>query len=179
MDPVGILAIFVGGVVCIFGYRIFQDALPLWGAVTGAAFSVYLSTIFYPLPGGVLQITVPQAVAAGIGALLGLLMARYIPFVIVFMTGAVLGGLLANFTYPLLMRGQTSLVVVILAAAVAGLLAVRFQELVMIVATAFLGALGLVYGIYLLVNMDVIWLAIIFFILGFGGAAAQYKDAHP
>lgn len=179
MDPVGIIAIFVGGVVCIFGYRIFQDALPLWGAVTGAAFAVYLSTVFYPFPGGVPQVTVPQAVAAGVGALLGLLLARYIPFVIVFMTGAVLGGLLANLGYPMLMRGQTSLVVVVIAAAVAGLLAVRFQELVMIVATSFLGALGLAYGLFLLIRIDLIWLALIFFLLGFGGAAAQYKDAHP
>lgn len=179
MDPIGIIAIFVGGVVCVFGYRIFLDALPIWGALTGAAFLVYLSTIFYPFPGGVPQVTVPQAVAAGVGVVLGLLLARFIPTVLVFMTGAVLGGLVADVGYPMLMRGQTNLVVTIAAAAVAGILSVRFEELVMIVATAFLGSLGLAYGLYLLTRMDLIWLAIIFFILGFGGAATQYKDAHP
>lgn len=179
MDPIAIIAIFVGAVVCIFGYRIFQDALLLWGAVAGAAFSVFISTVFYPFPGGIPQFTTPQAIAAGIGALIGLILARFAPFIIVFITGAILGGMISSIGYPMLMRGQSNLVVDVLVGAVAGFLAVRFQELVMIVATSFLGALGLAYGLYLLTRLDLIWVTIIFFVLGFGGAASQYKEAHP
>lgn len=179
MDPVAIIAIFVGAVVAIFGYRIFQDALPVWGAAAGAFFAVYLSTVFYPFPAGALQLTLPHIIAGIIGALAGLVLARFVPFVIVFITGTVLGGMLTNIGYPMLMRGQTNLVVVVLVAAIAGFLAVRFQELVMIIATSFLGALGLTYGLFLLTGLDLVWLTVIFFVLGFGGATAQYKDAHP
>lgn len=179
MDPLAIILLFVGAVICIFGYRIFQDALPLWGAVVGGAFAVYVSTLFYPFPGGVLQVTVPQLVALAIGVALGLVLARFVPFIIVFITGAAMGGLVTSVGYPILMRGQSNLVVVVLAAAAAGFLAVRFQEIVMIVSTAFAGALGVVYGISLLTSLDVIWLVLLFFALGFGGAATQYKDAHP
>lgn len=179
MDPVAIILLFVGAVVCIFGYRIFLDALPLWGAVVGGAFAVYVSTLFYPLPGGLLQMAGPQLIALAIGVVLGLVLARFVPFIIVFITGAAMGGMVTSVGYPMLMRGQSNLVVVVLVAAAAGVLAVRFQEVVMIVSTAFAGALGVVYGVRLIANLDMIWLVLLFFALGFGGAATQYKDAHP
>lgn len=179
MDPVAIILLLVGAVICIFGYRIFTDALPLWGAVVGGAFAVYVSTLFYPFPGGVVQAAAPQLIALSVGVVLGLVLSRFVPFIIVFITGAAMGGLVTSVGYPMLMRGQSNLVVVVLVAAVAGVLAVRFQEVVMIVSTAFAGALAVVYSIRLLTSLDTIWLVLLFFLLGFGGAATQYKDAHP
>jgi hypothetical protein len=170
------LVVFAGGIMAFMGYRIFSDVLSLWGFLIAGGFGAYLSTLFVRPPGGAFQVTVPLAVGFAVGGLVGLLLARYIKGVIVFLTGGMLGILVGTQGMSLIGQRPDTLLAAGLAVAF-GLAAIRFEEIVLIISTSFVGAAAIMYGVTQLVTINPILAAVAFFLAGFFGAAAQYKDA--
>src|SRR5512140_283502 len=166
-----IIAIFVGGVMALTGYRLFLDVLRLWALLIMGAFGAYLSTFFYPPPVP-FGFTLPLAVGFFVAGILGVIFAHPLKGVILFLTGAMLGILLGTAGLALIGQHQNLLLALILAV-VFGLLAVKFDEIVLIISTSFVGAALIYYGVSLLLSLNPIIYAIIFFVAGFFGAAAQ------
>jgi hypothetical protein len=179
MDPVSILALFVGGVAAFFGYRLITDAIRIWGFIIGAALFVFVATNVFHLAGSLTNITLPMGIAALAGGILGAIAAGPLSIVIIFISGMALGIALGEVAFPYLSRGPENMLITTVLALFTGLLAVKFQEVVLIVTTAFLGALAVIYGARNLMSIELLPAVIAYFIIGFLGAAAQYKTEHP
>jgi hypothetical protein len=138
LDAVMIVLIPIGGIVCLFGYHVFKFVLALIGGVVGGAFGLFLGTGMFtegPL------VYVVAAVGAGVGALLTLAL----HFVGVFLIGAVLGAIV-GFGVNVAGGGNPEALTLAIAAVVGGILALALQRLTITVATAMLGAWGVVIG---------------------------------
>lgn len=179
MDPVSVLAVFGGAIATFFGYRLITDAIRIWGFVIGGAFFAFLATSMFHLPGSVSNITAPFLIAVIVGGILGAVIAGPLSIVIIFISGAFLGVALGEVVFPLVTRIPENMLLTVVLALITGLLAVGFQEVVLIVTTAFVGALLMVYGARNLVSIEILPAVIVFFLIGFLGAAAQYKTEHP
>jgi hypothetical protein len=179
MDPVAIVLVFLGGVIGFFGYPMVTSAIRVWGFLTGGAFLTALALILAHMPGSFTQPTVQMGIVFLVGGAIGALIAGPLSVVIIFLSGMALGWLFGTYVYPFVTRGEESTILTVILGLISGLLAVSFQEVVLIVTTAFFGALMVVYGLRMMVGIDMLWLVIIFFLLGLFGAAAQYKSIHP
>ena len=125
-------------------------------------FGAYLSTLIVRPPGGAFQVTVPLAVGFAAGGLVGLLLARYIKGVIVFLTGGMLGILVGTQGMSLIGQRPDTLLAAGLAV-VFGLAAIRFEEIVLIISTSFVGAAAIMYGVTQMVTINPILAAVAFF----------------
>jgi hypothetical protein len=177
-QTIPVIAIFIGGVIALTGYRLFTDVLRLWALLISGAFGAFIVTRFYPLPPGPFQFTLPLAVGFLVAGVLGVLLAHPLKGLILFLSGAMLGGLIGTEGYFLLTQREEPLLAISLVVAF-GLLAIKFEDFVLIVSTAFVGAAGVVYGVLQLLNMEPIVAVIVFFATGFLGVWMQYRDAHP
>lgn len=175
MDPIAVVAVFGGGVTAFMGYRMFLDMLRLWGALIAGIFGALVVVYLDPAAGGPFHISVPLAIGFGVGAVIGAVLANPLKVVIVFLTGFLAGGLVGTVGYNMVTGGSNLLLAIGLGAAL-GLIAIRFEDVVLIVSTAFLGSAAAIYGLTVLVTVDRLIAIIIFFLLGFFGAAAQYRD---
>lgn len=179
MDPVSVLALFAGGIAAFFGYRLITDAIRVWGFFIGAALFGFVAINVFHLPGGLTNITLPLFIAALVGGILGAVVAGPLSIVIVFISGSALGAVVGEVGYPLINKGVEVMLITVVLALFTGLLAVKFQEVVLIVTTAFIGALLMVYGARNLMSIEILPTVILYFLIGFLGAAAQYKTEHP
>jgi hypothetical protein len=179
MDPISILALFVGGIAAFFGYRLITDAIRVWGFFIGAAFFAFLAMNVLHLPGSLNNITLQLFIAFLVGGIFGAIISGPLSIVIIFISGTALGAALGEIAYPLVSRGPENMLITVILAVITGLLAVKFQEVVLIVTTAFLGALAMVYGARSLMTIEILPSVVAFFLIGFVGAAAQYKTEHP
>ncbi len=179
MDPLAILIVFLGGLICFFGYTMIHSAIRAWGFFIGGVFFVILAIGLLKMPGGINQLTPQMGIVFVVGGVIGALIAGPLSAVIVFLSGMALGFFLGNYVYPFVSRGQESTLLTVVLALGTGFLSVKFQEVVLIVTTAFVGAVMVIYGARLLAPLEVLPAVIVFFLLGFFGAAAQYKSAHP
>jgi hypothetical protein len=131
------MVLLLGGIVaCFFGYRMFRLVLAIFGFILGA---LAASSVFGPSDAG------PMIAAALVGGLLGaaLFIAAY--FVGVALVGAGLGAVAANLLFTA--SGRDPHFLVILFFAVVGAVASMYlQRYVLIVGTAFGGALTLLHG---------------------------------
>jgi hypothetical protein len=123
---------------CFFGYAIFRVTVTFWGIVGGmiggelAAQSLGLHT------GGIIAAVVVGGILGGVGAFLLYLAAV---FVAGFMFGVTLGMLiLANFNHEVALLSSCVIGVI------AGVLAVKLQRVVLILATSLLGAFRALLG---------------------------------
>lgn len=177
MDPVAIIAVFAGGVTAMMGYRMFIDMLRVWGLLLLGVFGAYIATLVFPAAGGDFHLSLPLATGFLIGGVIGALMAHSLKVVIVFLTGFLAGYLVGTFGYHMLFGTSNLLLAVGLGMAL-GLAAIRFEEIVLIVSTSFIGAAAAIYGIVTLItSIERLIAMIIFFLIGLFGAAAQYKDS--
>jgi len=129
------------------------------------------------------------------GGILGFLLAVPLYILFVFLTGAGLGGLMVMFVYNNIMGAQYNAVVLVVVALILGLTAIRFQEFVIMLATAFCGAYGIVYGTGVLLNpnnpnaglsltnlsgmtVQSLPYVLALFIVGLAGLFIQYRGEH-
>ena len=177
MDPVAIIAIFAGGVTALMGYRMFIDMLRVWGLLLLGVFGAYIANLLFPTAGGAFHLSVPLVTGFLIGGVIGVLVAHPLKVVIVFLTGFLAGYLLGTSGYHMLF-GTSNLLLAVGLGMILGLAAIRFEEIVLIVSTSFIGAAAVIYGIVTLIpSTERLIALIIFFLIGFLGAAAQYKDS--
>lgn len=139
------IAILLGVLNCFFGYRFFKFILGTWGFLVGSA-----------LAGGIaFALSHNQIIAIVVGVIGGAIggttfVSMY--FIGVFGVGAVFGGLCGSVILGSIEVGQWTGVLIIAAAAIGvGLVALLLQKLLISVATAFLGAGGIVGGLYYLI----------------------------
>ncbi|MDX9833382.1 MAG: DUF4203 domain-containing protein [Anaerolineae bacterium] len=136
---VAILTIAFGLLNCFFGYRIFRFMLALWGLVLGAYVGV---TVAGNLADGQLLWVIVGGV---VGAILGAVLMSFLYFLGVFVVGAAAGAVLAD-AIGLAAGIDMPTLVVIIVAVVVGIIALILQRVVLILATAFLGAWAVVSG---------------------------------
>jgi len=179
MDPIPVIAVFFGAILCFFGYPMIQSAIRVWGFIVGGLFAILFAIAVLKIPGGVNQLTPQMGIAFAVGGILGAIVAGPLSVVIIFMSGTALGWVIGSLGYTYFTRGQESTLLAVTLALVTGLLSIRFQEVVMIATTACVGAVLFIYGANSLMQLEMLWLAIIFFLALFFGAAAQYKSVHP
>ena len=179
MDPTPFIAVFLGAVICFFGYPMIHSAIRVWGFLTGGIFVTAVAIALFKMPGGLNQFTVPMGITFAAGGILGALVAGPLSAVIIFLSGAAMGWMLGAYAYPLLSRGAEITILTVSLALIVGLLAARFQEVVLIIGTSFIGAVMVIYGAQMVMPLEMLWLAILFFLFVFFGAAAQYKSIHP
>ena len=179
MDPIAFLAIVVGGVLCFFGYPMINSAIRVWGFFITGVGAVLFAVGLLHVPGSLTQLTVQMGVFFVVGGVIGALIAGPLSVLIIFLSGSALGALIGSFGYPLITSGQENTILTIGLALVTGLLAVRFQDIVLIVTTAFVGAAMMIYGVITLSNLGMLPAMGLFFVAGLGGAAAQYKSIDP
>jgi hypothetical protein len=143
--PAAIVLLLSGIVACFFGYRMFRLVLAIFGFILGA---LAASSLFGPSD------TAWMIGAAVLGGIVGsgLFIAAY--FVGVALVGAGLGTLLAHLAFSASSREPH--VLIIMFCAVAGAVASTYlQRYVVILGTAFGGALTIVHGALALVGSRV------------------------
>ncbi len=190
MDPMAIVEIFIGGVLAFLGYRLVVDVLRLWGFIVGGIIGVLITwllripggpTLFtarVPISNSNVVITLSMLIGFVVLGALGAIFANRIKVLIAFMIGFLGAYGVGSFLYVVFM-GSSNLLIGLGFGAVIGLLGVRWEEVVLIVSTAFLGAAAVVLGVLaILPGTNNIIATILFFLVGFFGAAAQYRDAH-
>jgi len=198
MDPFAIVALFAGGVIAFTGYRIYLDIQRFWGFLLIGAVGAYFATLLFPEAGGAFHLSIPLGAGFLIGGVIGALIARQLSVVIVFLTGF-LGGYAAVTTiYNLVVTsigmvrtgsnagggsglqltfGGPAFFVALAIGALIGAIAIRWEDVTLIIAMSFIGAALAIYGAASLLNIQPLIAVIIFFLIGLFGAAAQYTDA--
>jgi hypothetical protein len=179
MDPIALLAVIVGGIACFFGYRLITDAIRIWGFVILGAFAVLVATSALGLPGSLTQPSVQMIAVFVVAGVVGALIAGPLSVVIIFISGMALGAAIGEVGLPLIPGVRENMLITVTLALVTGVLAVGFQEITLIVTTSFVGAMMVAYGGSKLAVIEILPLVILSFVLGFFGAAAQYKNEHP
>jgi hypothetical protein len=178
MDPIAIMALFFGAIICFFGYPMIHSAIRVWGFLIGGIFGLIIALAVFKIPGGLNNLTTPMGIAFGVGGIVGTLIAGPLSAVIIFLTGTALGWGVGYYV-PMIVHWPENFLLAVSLALVTGLLSIRFQEEVLILSTAFAGAVMFIYGAVSLMRLEMLWLAVIFFLALFFGAAAQYKSIHP
>lgn len=140
-----VLSIALGLLNCFFGYRIFKVLLGIYGFGLGMVVGFLVADT-------VAQGRVPwPVVGAVVGGVVGATLLVLLYFLGVFVVGAVAGALLANLVGTALGIPMPDLVILIVAAVV-GIIALVLQRAAIILATAFSGAWGVVGGTALLLT---------------------------
>jgi hypothetical protein len=134
-----LLAVAIGVLYCFFGYRLFKIILGIAGFIWGAG-----------LVGGVVftltQSTLIAIIAGVLGGVLFAVLAVVLYYIGVFILGAYLGGALGIFIMAFF--GLATPVWLLLVLAIAGgVVAVIFKRFMIIVASAFVGAWAIVFGV--------------------------------
>jgi len=175
-------AILLGVVQCLFGYRIFRVIIGIIGFILGGLLAGYL----------VYNLTDSQlfgVIAGVVGGLIGLGLMAGLYSVGVFLIGAYFGGVAVSALFALGGGSAPGWLVVVLAI-IAGVLAVLFQKLMIVLATSFVGAWWAVSGLAAIAgviemqslramplgleNAGTGWL-IGWFVLGLVGVIVQYR----
>ena len=179
MDPIAFLAIVAGGVICFFGYPMISSAIRVWGFIIAGVGAVLVAVGLFHIPGSLTQVTPQMGVVFVVGGIVGALIAGPLSIVIIFISGTALGALIGGYGYPIVTRGQENTLLTVVLALITGMLAVRFQDVVLIVTTAFVGAALMIYGAMAMSSLEMLPALGIFFLAGLFGAAAQYKSINP
>jgi hypothetical protein len=179
VDPIAFVAIVLGGIICFFGYPMINSAIRVWGFVIAGAGCVLAAVGLFHVPGSLTNLTLQMGVIFVVGGIVGAIIAGPLSILIIFFSGTALGALIGAYGYPLVTRGAENTLLTVILALFTGLLAARFQEVVLIVTTAFVGAAMMIYGIRAMSAMEILPALAVFFVAGFFGAAAQYKSLNP
>jgi hypothetical protein len=177
MDPLSIIAVFAGGVTAFMGYRMFLDTLRVWGFLVLGTFGAYIATLVFPAAGGAFHLSIPLVAGILIGGVVGVIIAHPLKVVLVFLTAFLAGYLAVSTGYNMIWGGSNFLLAIGIAT-VLGAIAVRMEEITLIVSTSLIGAAAAIYGIVTLIGgINGLIGMIIFFLVWLFGAAAQYTDA--
>lgn len=179
------LSILVGTLQCFFGYRIFKFILGLLGFLLGFALTVTIGFNF-------IQEQVLVLLLGLVGGFIGAAIMVALYFVGVFLTGSLFGGVLGIVLYAVT-QSNPDPVAVLLLAVIAGVIALIFQKVMIIVSTGFGGAWIVVIGIAYFVtdtvylsNLEHIFLSggsilytilLCWFALGIAGVIVQYRSS--
>ncbi|MBE0698639.1 MAG: DUF4203 domain-containing protein [Anaerolineaceae bacterium] len=167
ITPTAAVMIVFGVIALIGGYSLFRSMLPLWGFILGGwlAFSFLPVVIHTPQA----KTAIFQAIAFIAGGIVGAAVAIPLYFVIVFLSGAALGGLagvmigaiidvggfnsvrqIMRFTemaFPPIPQTSTQFIMLAVFGLILGAAAINFQKFMVIASSSFLGSAALVSGL--------------------------------
>lgn len=202
VTPQGIILIIFGLFICLSGYSMFKSMLPLWGFILGGLVAI---TFAPGIMGQENPTLVFQIIAFVVGGAVGALISSPLYIVSVFLTGAVMGGLvgvvlgsyletsggqisvkaltrLASMPFPPPVEGTLQLALLAVFAIITGGLAIAFQQFMITASTAFIGAAAIVAGatqsaLDVLRNNPgrAVWLLLAWIILAMIGMFVQYR----
>lgn len=186
-----------GAIICVMGASAFRSAPFFGGFLVGGFLGVYLGGLFLAAPSG-LELFFPF-ILFGAGGLIGGAIAKPLYMVIAMISGSSLGVLLGigfGFVFklggnPQALKGASlvttpldtlTIWLVIIFTIILAILSLVYDEMMLMVSTAFLGAAVVVVnlvqvspkGIPLLENF--VFLAFVWFLLGMGGLVTQNKS---
>lgn len=155
-----------GIIACFMGYSLFRGMLPLWGALLGGWIAFSTMPALVPAQAGSLA---AQGIAFAAGGTLGALIARPLYMMIVFLSGAVLGGVmgvvagalielggitsfsrldqLSAMSFPPVPHTATQFLCMAVLGIALGAAAINFQKFMITASSAYLGAAAIVTGL--------------------------------
>lgn len=175
--------ILVSAAQCFFGYRIFKFLLGIAGFLLCGSLAAIIGYNFS-------QEEIVALLFGFLGGFLGAFAILWLYFIGIFLLGALFGGLLCSTMFGP-SENAITLVLLFIASALSGFLALIFQKFMIIVSTAFIGAWGLVFGIFYFTpiaigntNFEKIFsstghffyaILLCWFIIGLVGVIVQYR----
>jgi hypothetical protein len=140
-----LIPLIIGVVSCFWGYRLFRVVLGIMGFILAAFFA---GSFAYGLSDGSVLVA---TVAAIIGGFIGAFLVSFVYFLGVFILGAAGGWVMGTIVAGAAAYGSRFAVGIVLAV-LCGVLAVVLQRIVIIMATATIGAWNVIAALYLLVG---------------------------
>jgi len=140
-NTAAILAIVIGALVCFSGYRILRVTLGIAGFVVAAAVGAGIASEI----SGTSQIflLIVGLVCGVIGAILAALLYKVGVFFLGAGAGALVAGLVLNAT-----SGNSNVLVLVIGGVIGGVFALLMQRTLISILTAFVGAWGVVAGVF-------------------------------
>jgi hypothetical protein len=167
ITPTAAVMIVFGVIALIGGYSLFRSMLPLWGFLLGGWLAFTFLPIVIHTPQA--KTTLFQAIAFIGGGIIGAAIAIPLYFVIVFLSGAALGGLagvmigalvdvggvssvrqIMTFTqmaFPPIPQTSTQFVLMAIFGLLLGAAAINFQKFMVIASSSFIGSAALASGL--------------------------------
>lgn len=140
-----VLSIVLGLMSCFAGYRLFRVVLAIAGFFAGAALAGGLFWTFFPQ-----QPEFVAVIVGLVGGIIGAVLLGFFYFAGVFVAGVALGVLLGSIISVNL--GWQRVLASIILGLSCGILALALQKLLIVIATAFIGAWSVLGGIALLMG---------------------------
>lgn len=199
----GAVLIVLGVIICLAGYSLFRSMLPLWGFLLVGFIAMTFVPLLIKVPAN--QHLLVQIVVFIVGGIMGALAAKPLYYVTVFLSGAILGGLvglvfgaymevssgaislralneLAAMPFPPEVNSTMQVALIAILALATGAFAIGFQKFMITASTAFLGSAALVSGLtgvgLALVRFSsnrAVWVVVSWLIIGMLGMFIQYR----
>lgn len=166
MSPQDFVMVIVGIIAAFMGYSLFSSMLPLWGFILGGWIAYTLFPSFMPEQAG--NLVFVGAAFFG-GGVIGAVVAKPLYYVIVFLSGAALGGVLGiilgalidlggissfsqldrltALTFPPIPHTMTQFLFMIIFGILMGGMAINFQQFMITASSSFVGAAAIISGI--------------------------------
>lgn len=160
-DLLRVIYVVAGLLLLVIGYRVFDIAIAVAGAVVGAGFALSLL-------GGQGSDLVSLIVLI-VGGIIGAILARFLQYIAVFLIGAYIGANVALSVWAIFSPEPLGLVLVALFAVLGGLILLGLYFQLTVVVTAAVGAVLLTQAF----GLNTIWLVALFVV----GALVQFALA--
>lgn len=201
--PQGAALVFFGIIICFMGYSLFRSMLALWGFILLGLVGVVAVPWVTDLTGTTLLIV--QIVTFLVAGTIGALIATPLYYVIVFLSGAALGGLvglvigaylnlsggavsfkaltqLAELSFPPPMETTSQFLIMVILGIITGVFAISFEKFMLIASTSFIGAAAAVsgmnttlLGLFSGIQNRSVLIGIVWVMVGMVGMFVQYR----
>ena len=203
VTPQGIVLVIFGIFICFMGYSMFKSMMPIWGFILGGLVAInFGAPLTQGIQGNPMVIQILTFIAGGV---VGALISLPLYYVSVFLTGAVMGGLMgiilgayidmsggtvsvraieaiSSMSFPPPVNTALQLLLLIVLGIITGGVAIAFQKFMISASTAFLGSAVLIAGLntsaldILRTNPSKgIWMLVVWIVVGLVGLFVQYR----
>jgi hypothetical protein len=166
----GIIALVLGGLLVLFGYKLKRVALVLVGVFFGASFGAYLAEMYLAY-GTAMYIALPiiLAVVLGVASLIFYYLAVYV-------LGLAVGGAVGIFiAYNYIDQMIWGLVIAVILALILGSITLAAEKPIVILATSFVGYVAFRLGLYLVLPpQESVVIEIVCAVFGIAGVVLQF-----
>ena len=144
-----VCSIFLGLIICFFGFRIFRFALSVGGFIAGATF---FAGVAYTLTGG--KDPVVMLISGISGGIISVLILLYLYSAGIFLLGSIFGIIVTSVGFAIF-DVEAGYLIYIIPAILFGVISVLLQKFMIVLITSFSGAwVTVISGLYLL-NSDI------------------------
>lgn len=166
----GVIAVVLGGLLFLFGYKLKRVALVLVGVFFGASLGAYLAEMYLAY-GMAMYIALPIIIAVVLGV------ASFILYYLaIYILGLAVGGTIGIFiAYNYIDQMIWGLVIAVVLALIIGSITLATEKPIVILATSFVGYVAFRLGLYLLLPpQESVVIEIVSVVLGVAGVVIQF-----